>query len=106
LGDTLVTVFSQFICPREQPRAAHRITPRNLFDIALGSDNLWKTDTYSLDGKITVVNLMKKDASAISCPAFPERIPSRRAPSSPNSRSISNRLARVCRPNLGFSVTR
>ena len=39
-----------------------RITPRNLFDIALGADSLWKKDRYSLGGKITVVNLMNKVA--------------------------------------------
>jgi carboxypeptidase family protein len=39
-----------------------RITPRNLFDIALGADSVWKRDNYSLGGKITVVNLMNKVA--------------------------------------------
>jgi hypothetical protein len=39
-----------------------RITPRNLFDIAMGADSLWKKDSYSLGGKITVVNLMNKVA--------------------------------------------
>lgn len=37
-----------------------RISPRNLFDVALGSDSLWKKDTYSLGGKLTVVNLTDK----------------------------------------------
>jgi len=37
-----------------------RIRPRNLFDLALGSDQLWKSDRYWLGGKITVVNLMDK----------------------------------------------
>jgi hypothetical protein len=39
-----------------------RITPRNLFDIALGADSLWKKDSHSLGGKITVVNLANKVA--------------------------------------------
>jgi hypothetical protein len=38
------------------------ITPRNIFDIALGADSLWKKDRYSLGAKITVVNLMNKVA--------------------------------------------
>ena len=37
-----------------------RISPRNLFDVALGSDRLWKKDAYSLGGKLTVVNLTNK----------------------------------------------
>ncbi len=39
-----------------------RIAPRNLFDAALGSDNLWKKDRYSIGGKITIVNLADKVA--------------------------------------------
>ncbi|HVO62781.1 MAG TPA: TonB-dependent receptor [Terriglobales bacterium] len=39
-----------------------RIRPRNLFDVALGSDNVWKKDRFSLGGKVTVVNLMNKVA--------------------------------------------
>ena len=39
-----------------------RTTPRNLFDIALGTKSLWKKDSYSLGGKITVVNLVNKAA--------------------------------------------
>jgi hypothetical protein len=39
-----------------------RIRPRNLFDVALGSDRLWKKDRYSLEGKVSVVNLMNKVA--------------------------------------------
>jgi hypothetical protein len=39
-----------------------RIRPRNLFDIALGSDNIWKRDRYSLGAKMTVVNLANKVA--------------------------------------------
>ena len=39
-----------------------RIRPRSLFDIALGADSVWKKDTYSLGGKITVVNLTNKVA--------------------------------------------
>jgi len=39
-----------------------RIRSRSLFDLALGSDSLWKRDRYSLGGKLTVVNLMNKVA--------------------------------------------
>lgn len=39
-----------------------RITPHNLFDVALGADRLWKRDRYSLGAKITIVNLLDKVA--------------------------------------------
>lgn len=39
-----------------------RITPRNLFDLALGADSVWKRDNYSVGAKITVVNLMDRVA--------------------------------------------
>jgi len=39
-----------------------RITPRNLFDFAVGADSLWKKDTYVLSGKISVVNATNKAA--------------------------------------------
>jgi Carboxypeptidase regulatory-like domain len=39
-----------------------RIRARNVFDIAVGIDNLWKEDTYSLGTKVTVVNLLNKIA--------------------------------------------
>jgi hypothetical protein len=39
-----------------------RIRPRNVLDIALGADSLWKKDTYSLGAKVTVVNLLNKVA--------------------------------------------
>lgn len=39
-----------------------RMKPRNLFDVALGADSVWKWDRYSLGGKLTVVNLMNKAA--------------------------------------------
>jgi hypothetical protein len=39
-----------------------RITRRNLFDVALGSNGVLKKDHYSLGGKLTVVNLMNKVA--------------------------------------------
>jgi len=38
------------------------IRPRNVFDIALGADNLWKKDTCSLSAKVTVVNLLDRVA--------------------------------------------
>jgi len=39
-----------------------RISPRNLFDLALGADNLWRHDDFSLGTKVTVVNLLDKVA--------------------------------------------
>jgi len=39
-----------------------RITPRNLFDVAVGADSLWKKDTYALSGKIGLVNATNKAA--------------------------------------------
>jgi Carboxypeptidase regulatory-like domain len=39
-----------------------RIMPRNLFDLALGADNLWEKDNYAFGGKITVVNLTNRVA--------------------------------------------
>jgi Carboxypeptidase regulatory-like domain len=39
-----------------------RIAPHNLFDVALGADSIWKKESYSVGGKITVVNLMDKVA--------------------------------------------
>jgi hypothetical protein len=39
-----------------------RITPRNIFDIALGADSVWKKDRYSIGAKFTVVNLMNRVA--------------------------------------------
>jgi hypothetical protein len=39
-----------------------RITPRNIFDIALGADSVWKKDKYSLGAKFSVVNLMNRVA--------------------------------------------
>ena len=39
-----------------------RIRPRNLFDVAVGSEHVWKKDQYSLGAKLTVVNLMNKVA--------------------------------------------
>jgi hypothetical protein len=39
-----------------------RIAPRNLFDMALGSDSILKKDNFSLGGKLTAVNLTNKVA--------------------------------------------
>jgi hypothetical protein len=36
--------------------------PRNIFDLALGADSLWKKDNYALSGKVTLVNAMNKVA--------------------------------------------
>jgi hypothetical protein len=39
-----------------------RIAARNLFDVALGDDSLWKRDRYTVGAKFTVVNLANKKA--------------------------------------------
>jgi hypothetical protein len=39
-----------------------RIRPRNLFDLALGSNNIWQKDRYSLGAKMTIVNMANKVA--------------------------------------------
>jgi hypothetical protein len=39
-----------------------RIASRNLFDIAIGDDNIFKGDKYKWSARLTVVNLMDKEA--------------------------------------------
>jgi hypothetical protein len=39
-----------------------RIAPRNLFDVAVGTEQLWKKDDLALGVKLTVVNVMNKEA--------------------------------------------
>jgi len=39
-----------------------RIASRNLFDIALGDDNIFKGDKYKLSARLTIVNLLDKEA--------------------------------------------
>jgi outer membrane receptor protein involved in Fe transport len=39
-----------------------RIASRNLFDIAVGDDNLFKGDKYKWSARLTVVNLLDKEA--------------------------------------------
>ncbi|MGA7409305.1 MAG: carboxypeptidase regulatory-like domain-containing protein [Bryobacteraceae bacterium] len=39
-----------------------RIAPRNLFDIAIGQDNLLRGDKFKLSARLTVVNLTDKEA--------------------------------------------
>jgi hypothetical protein len=57
-GATQVRIAAPGTCdPDTNPS---RISPRNLSDVALGSDRLWKKDTYSLGRKLTVVNLTNK----------------------------------------------
>lgn len=43
-------------------RNPSRIAPRNLFDVALGTDRLWAKDNYAIGAKFTVVNLMDNRA--------------------------------------------
>ena len=39
-----------------------RIAPRNLFDIAIGQDNLLRGDKFKLSARLTIVNLTNKEA--------------------------------------------
>jgi hypothetical protein len=39
-----------------------RIASRNLFDLAIGQDNLIKSDRYKLSARLTVINLTNKEA--------------------------------------------
>jgi hypothetical protein len=39
-----------------------RIAPRNLFDVALGQDDLFHGDRYKWSLRLTVVNLTNKEA--------------------------------------------
>jgi hypothetical protein len=39
-----------------------RIAPRNLLDVALGSEEIWKKEPFSVGAKLTVVNLTDKVA--------------------------------------------
>jgi hypothetical protein len=39
-----------------------RIAPRNLFDIAVGHDNLFQGDKYKWSARLTVVNLTNNEA--------------------------------------------
>jgi len=39
-----------------------RIAPRNLFDLALGSQNIWHKEHYAIGAKLIVVNLANKPA--------------------------------------------
>jgi len=54
-GSTLIQVPS----PNTQnaDRNPARIAPRNLFDLALGTDNLFKGDRYKWSAQLTLVNL-------------------------------------------------
>jgi outer membrane receptor protein involved in Fe transport len=39
-----------------------RIAPRNLFDLAVGHDNIFNGDKYKWSIRFTVINLTNKDA--------------------------------------------
>ena len=39
-----------------------RVAPRNLFDLAVGHDNLFNGDKYKWSARVTVVNLTNKEA--------------------------------------------
>jgi hypothetical protein len=39
-----------------------RIASRNLFDVGVGHDNIFKGDRYKISARLTVINLMNKEA--------------------------------------------
>jgi hypothetical protein len=39
-----------------------RIAPRNLFDLGVGHDNIFRGDKYKWSARLTVVNLTNKEA--------------------------------------------
>ena len=43
-------------------RNPSRIAPRNLFDLAIGTDRMWAKDNYAIGAKLTVVNLVDNRA--------------------------------------------
>jgi len=43
-------------------RNPSRIAPRNLFDLALGTDRLWAKDNYAIGAKVSIVNLIDNRA--------------------------------------------
>ena len=57
--------------PRRAPKTTTTIRralhPRNLFDIAVGDDNLFNGDRYKWSARFTVINLTNKTRSTTSC---------------------------------------
>ena len=49
-----------------------RMRPRNLFDMALGDDNLFSGDKYKWSLQVTLINLTNKVRSITSCPRSAE----------------------------------
>jgi hypothetical protein len=39
-----------------------RVAPRNLFDLAMGVDNVFKTDRYKWSAQVNIINLTNKTA--------------------------------------------
>jgi len=61
-----------------------RVAPRNLFDVSVGDDNIFRGDRYRWSLRGTVINLTNKVAQLLfstSCPHSAERTSSRRGPS-------------------------
>ena len=48
--------------PKNDDHNPPRIQPRNLFDIAVGHDNIFRTDKYKWSARLAVVNLTNKEA--------------------------------------------
>ena len=45
-----------------KPQNPPRIAPRNLFDVAVGHDNLFHGDRYRWSARVTVINVTNKEA--------------------------------------------
>jgi hypothetical protein len=59
-GSTLVSIPAPGL--ENDDHNPPRIASRNLFDAALGQDNLLKSDKYKLSARLTVINLTDKEA--------------------------------------------
>jgi hypothetical protein len=54
--------YDNFPSQEDNDHNPDRVKPRNLFDIAVGDDNLFRTDRYRWSLRFTVVNLTNKVA--------------------------------------------
>jgi hypothetical protein len=59
-GSTLVSIPAPGT--QNNDHNPQRITQRNLFDAAVGDDNLFHTEKYKWSARLTVVNLLNKEA--------------------------------------------
>ena len=82
-----------------------RIQPRNLFDIAVGHDNILGGDRFKVSARLTVVNLTDKEALYNFLSTFSERIMLRRVRLRLRSAFISDAIVVVAIEQLGKKQT-